>query len=132
MCDELREGDIESLPLPKDWAESVRHAVLNIVGIVRLAMLSGRELLIQEGDVRQAQIHRLETEVALLREELRIVAARMNRIDPQRRLSLLIIPSSFAVKDLRYLLCIWRLARIADFDGERGRENGQSYWDASG
>ncbi len=85
MCDELREGEIESLPLPKDWAESVRHAVLNVVGIVRLAMLSGRELLIQEGDVRQAQIHRLETEVALLREELRIVTARMNRIDPQRQ-----------------------------------------------
>ena len=35
MCDELREGEIESLPLPKDWAESVRHAVLNVVGIVR-------------------------------------------------------------------------------------------------
>ena len=72
---------IESLPSPKDWAESVQHEVLNIVGIVRLAMLSGRELLIQQRDVRQTQIHRLETEVALLREELRIVAARMNRID---------------------------------------------------
>jgi hypothetical protein len=40
------------------------------------------------------------------------------------RLSLLIIPSSFAVKDLRHLLCVRRLARKADFDGERGRENG--------
>lgn len=39
-------------------------------------MLSGRELLIQEGNVLQTQIHRLEREVALLREELRIVAAR--------------------------------------------------------
>ena len=27
MSDELREGEIESLPVPKDWAESVRHAV---------------------------------------------------------------------------------------------------------
>ena len=59
MCDELHEEDIESLPLPKDWVASVRHAVLNVVGIVRLAMLSGRELLIQEGDVAQAQVHRL-------------------------------------------------------------------------
>ena len=49
-------------------------------------MLSGRELLIEEGNVPQAQIHQLETEVALLREELRIVAARMNRVDPHRRL----------------------------------------------
>jgi hypothetical protein len=39
-------------------------------------------------------------------------------------LSLPIIPSSFAVKDLRHLLCVRRLARIADFNGERGRENG--------
>jgi hypothetical protein len=46
MCNEPREEDVESLPLPKDWAESVRHAVLNVVGIVRLAMLSGREFLI--------------------------------------------------------------------------------------
>ena len=85
MCDELHEVDIQSLPLPKDWADFVRHAVLNVVGILRLAMLASRELLIQEGDVPQAQIHRLESEVALLREELRIVTARMNRVDPRRR-----------------------------------------------
>jgi hypothetical protein len=52
---------------------------------VRLAMLSGCELLIQEGNVPHAQIQRLESEVASLREELRIVTARMNRIDPHRR-----------------------------------------------
>ena len=38
MCDELREGDIESVPLPKVRAESVRHMMLNVVGIVRLAL----------------------------------------------------------------------------------------------
>jgi hypothetical protein len=59
--------------------------VLNVVGIVRIAMLAGREFLIRKGDVPDAHIHRLETEVALLREELRIVGARMKRIDPQRR-----------------------------------------------
>ena len=42
MCDELREGEIESLPLPKDRAESVRHAVLNVVGIVKLRVASCR------------------------------------------------------------------------------------------
>lgn len=85
MSDELYERDIQSLPMPKDWVKSVRHAVLNVVGIVRLAMLSGREFLIQEGHVSRAGIHGLESEVALLREELRIIAARMNRIDPHRR-----------------------------------------------
>ena len=43
------------------------------------------QILIREGDVADARIHRLETEVALLREELRIVAARMKRIDPRCR-----------------------------------------------
>ena len=85
MCDELCQEDLESLPLPKNWTETVRHAVLNVIGIVRIAMLAGREFLIQEGDVPSAQIHRLETDVALQREELRIVAARMKRIDPHRR-----------------------------------------------
>jgi transposase InsO family protein len=85
MCDELCGEDIGSLPLPKDWTDTVRHAVLNVVCIVRIAMLAGREFLIREGDVADAHIHRLETEVALLREELRIVSARMKRIDPNRR-----------------------------------------------
>ena len=63
--------------MPKDWTDTVRHAVLNVVCIVRIAMLAGREFLIREGDVADAHIHRLETEVTLLREELRIVSARM-------------------------------------------------------
>ena len=48
-------------------------------------MLSGREVLIQKGDVPHATIHRLDTEVATLREQLRINGARMQRIDPHRR-----------------------------------------------
>jgi hypothetical protein len=30
---------------------------VNVIGIVRIAMLAGREFLIQEGDVPQAHIH---------------------------------------------------------------------------
>ena len=85
MCDDFCGDDIESLPLPKDWGGAVRHAVLNVVGIVGIAMLAGREFLVGEGNVPDAHIHRLETEVALLREELRIVSARMKRVDPRRR-----------------------------------------------
>jgi transposase InsO family protein len=85
MCENQGEEDIESLPLPKGWPKVARHAVLNVVGIVRVAMLAGREFLIQNGDAPQAHIHRLETEVALLREELRIVGSRMAGIDPHRR-----------------------------------------------
>ncbi len=36
-------------------------------------------------------------------------------------------PPSFAVKHLRHLPCGRRLARMADFDGEQGRENRQDF-----
>ncbi|NQT40270.1 MAG: hypothetical protein HQ581_22445 [Planctomycetes bacterium] len=85
MCDESCQQDLESLPLPKDWTANLRHAVLNVIGIVRIAMLSGREFLIQEDKPHVAQVHRLETEVAMLREELRINGARTRRIDPHQR-----------------------------------------------
>ena len=63
MCDEfLDDDDMESVPLPKNWTCMVRHAFLNVVGIVRVAMLAGQEFLIHEGDVADAHIHRLETE----------------------------------------------------------------------
>jgi len=85
MCDESCPQELESLPLPKDWTANVRHAVLNVIGIVRIAMLTGREFLIQEDKPHLAQVHRLETEVAMLREELRIINARTSRIDPHQR-----------------------------------------------
>ena len=48
-------------------------------------MLAGREALITNGDTKDARIHQLESEVAMLREELRIIGARMQRVPPQRR-----------------------------------------------
>ena len=81
MRDEVCQQDVE-LPLPTNWHTCVRHAVLNIIGIVRIAMLVGRESLIKNGDVHEARIHQLESEVAMLREELRINGARMQRVPP--------------------------------------------------
>ena len=45
MCDNQckEDEDIQSFPLPKGWAKTARHAVLNVIGIVRVAMLAGRE-----------------------------------------------------------------------------------------
>ena len=85
MSAEIYEEDIKSLRLPKDWHSYVRSAVLNVVGIVRVAMLAGREALITNGDARDARIHQLESEVAMLREELRINGARIGRVPSQRR-----------------------------------------------
>ena len=85
MYNEVCLKDVESLSLPKDWSASVRDAVLNVIGIVRIAMLAGCEALVQDGDVKEARIHRLESDLAMIREELRIIGARMQRIDPHRR-----------------------------------------------
>jgi hypothetical protein len=85
MPTEICQEDLETLRLPKNWRSSVRHAVLNVIGIVRLAMLTGRQALIDNGDAKDARIHQLESEVATLREELRINGARMQRVVPHRR-----------------------------------------------
>ncbi len=85
MTAESSEHDIETLRLPRNWHSYVRHAVLNVVGIVRIEMLAGREALITNGDANEARIHQLESEVAMLREELRIVGARMQRVPAHRR-----------------------------------------------
>jgi len=85
MCDEIYGQPVESLRLPKGWRSSIRNAVLNVIGIVRIAMLAGREALISNGDAIGARIHQLESEVVMLREELRINGDRMQRLPPQRR-----------------------------------------------
>ena len=84
MRDEVCQQDVE-LPPPTNWHSCVRQVVLNIIGIVRIAMLVGRESLIKNGDVHAARIHQLESEVAELREELRVNGARMQRVVPHRR-----------------------------------------------
>ena len=111
MDDEHHEHDLEALPLPKGWTENVRHAVLNIIGIVRIAMLAGREFLIEEGHVLQARIQQLETEVAVLREELRISGGRMRRIDPHRRPQFSPV-ERMAILELR-TMCGWTKAETA-------------------
>jgi hypothetical protein len=85
MPTETCQEDLQTLRLPKNWRSSVRHAVLNVIGIVRIAMLAGRQALIDTGNPKDARIHQLESEVAMLREELRINGARMQRVAPHRR-----------------------------------------------
>ena len=70
MCDEICGQPVESLRLPKGWHSSVRNAVLNVIGILRMAMLTGREALLTNGKAKDARVHQLESEAAMLREEL--------------------------------------------------------------
>jgi len=85
MSDALPHQNLDTLPLPKDWAAGVRNAVLNVIGIVRIAMLAGREALIESGDIRDALIHQLRSELTDARDEMETKDARMRRIDPHRR-----------------------------------------------
>ena len=75
MSAEIYEEDIKSLRLPKDWHSYVRSAVLDVVGIIRVAMFAGCEALIKNGHAKDARTHQLESEVAMLSEELRITVA---------------------------------------------------------
>ena len=79
------EQNIKSLRLPRNWATNVRNAVLNVLGLVRIAALSAREVLIEDGELELASKQRLEAEVFMAREELRIKDASTGRIDPHRR-----------------------------------------------
>ncbi len=46
-----------------------------------IAVLTGQEALITNGNAKDASIHQLESEVSMLREELRINGDRMQRIE---------------------------------------------------
>jgi hypothetical protein len=85
MTAEARDQDIETLRLPRNWSASVRNAILNVIGVVGIATIAGRKALIQNGDVKDARNHQLESELAMTREELRLVGPRMQRVDPHRR-----------------------------------------------
>ena len=62
------EQNIKSLRLPRNWATNVRNAVLNVLGLVRIAALSAREVLIEDGELELASKQRLEAEVFMARE----------------------------------------------------------------
>jgi hypothetical protein len=60
---EILEENIETVRLPKNWPSFVRNAMLNVIGMVRIAVLAGRETLITNGDTKDAlkEILRLMT-----------------------------------------------------------------------
>ncbi len=76
------------LPLPRGWKRRVRSSVLHILalGHYGFTVLLARAALSKKSQVRlQAQIDRLNHEIALLQEEHRIKDARMDRVLPHRR-----------------------------------------------
>ena len=77
-----------SSPLPRNWPESVKSAVLHTISLAQygLAYTRGWAADSRNGRLRlKAKLDRANQEIALLREEMRIKDARMKHLPPQRR-----------------------------------------------
>ena len=85
----MRVGSVDRrMPLPRNWPRRVRSAVVHAVSMANAAFTISRSGAEHSYDARlraQADNDRLRREVALLREELRIKDARMERLTAQRR-----------------------------------------------
>ena len=76
------------IPLPRNWHRHVKSAVLHTISLALFSIVHARGMA--AGHIRRrvrlaAQNERLREECELLREEIRIKDARMNRITPHRR-----------------------------------------------
>src|SRR5258706_12573590 len=77
-----------TIPLPHAWRQSVRAGLVHAVALARVALL---EVLagFESGDNPKAallaRLHRAETKVAHLEEELRIKDERMEQLPPKER-----------------------------------------------
>jgi len=80
--------DEAKIRLPRNWKSSAKAAVLHVVSLAQYAAVYTRSWAAESSNARvrvTAENERLQQEVALLREELRIKDARMARIAPRRR-----------------------------------------------
>ena len=76
------------IPLPKGWTGHVRSAVLHVIGLAQYATVYTRSWAANSPNDRmrlKAENDRLEAEVALLKEEIRIKDARMARLESRKR-----------------------------------------------
>ncbi len=76
------------IPLPKGWSRRVRSGALHAISLARFSLTAARGHAAHAWDATTRlteENDRRRQEIALLREELRIKDARMERIPPQRR-----------------------------------------------
>ena len=76
------------IPLPKSWGTHVKSAVLHVIALSQYALTYSRSWAADSTNQRvrlKAENDRLEQELALRQEELRIKDARMGRMAPARR-----------------------------------------------
>jgi putative transposase len=75
-------------PLPPAWPQQVKRGVLEVLGIAHLAVTTTRSWCENSRLIRvrlASRVERLEAEVALLQEEMRIKDARVAKLEPARR-----------------------------------------------
>jgi len=76
------------IPLPRGWTRHVKSAVLHAVSLAATALILARGRAAGGRSTRQrliAELDRMDTEVAMLKEELAIKDGRWNRLPPRRR-----------------------------------------------
>ncbi len=76
------------LPLPKNWPQGVKTAVLHVIALAHMAIVHARCLAVNSPDVgtrRAGDLQGSLDEISLLEEELQIKDCRMAMIDAHRR-----------------------------------------------
>jgi len=84
----LSDQSLPDIPVPTGWAKNVKSAVLHVISLANLAIVAARGWTANSLDARvrlSGENDRLQQEVQLLREELRIKDARLAKIDPRHR-----------------------------------------------
>jgi len=84
LCD----PSFSNIPLPSNWPDSVRSAVIYVISLTHYAITCARGWAANSINARirlAAENGRLSHESQLLRQEFRIKDARMAKIDPHRR-----------------------------------------------
>ena len=81
-------GPSKHLPLPKNWPSQIQAIVLYVISLAQYAWIQARGSAADSVNLRlrlSGEIERLETEVALLWEEMRLKDACMARLPAARR-----------------------------------------------
>jgi len=84
----MKSNPLQDVALPRDWPKNVKSCILNIISMAYMAMIYVRSAAANSINARvrlQAKFNRANNEIALLKEEIRIKDARMNRISSHRR-----------------------------------------------
>ena len=84
MCDQAS----LNIPVPSGWASNVKSTLLHVISLARYAITCARGWAANSANARvrlTTENDRLNQEIQLLREELRIKDARMAKIHPHRR-----------------------------------------------